>query len=457
MKGLRESLKLWVSLIAIFLLLIPCLTIVQAAEQQKKVAASLEEWYKAWEKQKEKDPLLKEWYDIIGFKPKPDIEWEKKWVGKKIDASNVDEVKDLLPEITYLIFKNWKNTFAYVESATYSWRPSPGFIKATRENLGAPTCDEKYPYDMRNYTGGTPFPQPGNSAIKIAWNRDRGVYEGDDYTYRGIRFEVVDVKGRGRSVDVDYNRLRWAYRADDPKGDELPGNSAGIYRTTALRVFAPFDLAGLNMLVVKYKDTHKEEDLYLYVPTMRRVRRMSAGQRCDSLAGTDAAWDDSDVYDGEVRQNDYKFIGIEDKLVWYDVTYPYPDTTDVVGPIVSGMPFQKRPMIIMEANSNIPNFCYKKRIWWIDPITFRQYTNTRWDQKGRLWKEQFIACTLDMSNPDKPLCNPSCMNVHVDWIAQHGSPWHFFPPEKGQKYGVLTNIGWDPGIFTPEGLKKMGR
>jgi hypothetical protein len=456
MKGLRKSLKLWVSLLAIFLLLIPCLTIVQAAEQQKKVAASSDEWYREWEKQKETDPLLKEWYDLIGFKPKPDIEWEKKWVGKKIDASNVDEVKDMLPEIAYLAFKNWKNVFAYVEPATYNWRPCEGFIKVTKENMNAATCDEKYPYEMRNFIGGTPFPQPGNDPIKIAWNRDRGTYEGDDMNLRGIRFEVVDPKGRGRSVDVDYNRLRWAYRSYRDPRPELPGNTAGIYRTTALRVFAPFDLAGLNMLVVKYKDTSKEEDLYLYVPTMRRVRRMSAGQRCDSLAGTDAAWDDSDNYDGEVRQNDYKYLGIQDKLVWYDISYPYPETADWAGPYLSGLPFQRRPMIIIEATSNIPNFCYKKRIWWIDPISFKLYNSTMYDQKGRLWKEQYIAVTKSMKDPKNPLNIPAAMTQFIDWIAQHASPWHYLPPEKGQKNGPNQNVGWDPGIFTPEGLKKMG-
>jgi hypothetical protein len=445
-----------VSLLAIFLLLIPCLTIVQAAEQQKKVAASSDEWFREWEKQKEKDPLLKEWYDILGFKPKPDIEWEKKWVGKKIDASNVDEVKDLLPEIAYLVFKNWKNVFAYVEPATYNWHPSPGFIKATKENMGKATCEEKWPYNMDNFVAGLPFPIPGNDSIKIAWNRDRGVYEGDDFAYRGIRFEVVDPKGRGRSVDADYHRLRWAYRTTLAPTPELPGNTAGIYMTSVNRVYAPFDLNGLSVLTVKYKDTHKEEDLYMYIPTMRRVRRMSAGQRCDSLAGTDLAWDDSDVYSGEVRQNDYKFIGIEDKLVWYDVPYPYPETADWAGPYVSGLPFQKRPMIIMEANSNIPNFCYKKRTWWIDPVSFRHYNSTMYDQKGRLWKEQFIACTKSMKNPNNPMNNPSAMTSAVDWIAQHASPWHFMPPEKGEKNGPYLNIGWDPGVFTPEGLKKMG-
>jgi len=211
------------------------------------------------------------------------------------------------------------------------------------------------------------------------------------------------------------------------------------------------------MLVIKYKSSYKEEDLYLYVPTMRRVRRMSMGQRCDSIAGTDVAYDDSDLYDGEVRQNDYKYIGIEDKLVWYDVDYPYPETADWSGAYFCGLPFQKVPMIIMEANSNIPNFCYTKRIWWIDPFSFRHYNATLYDRKGRLWKEQYVSCSKDMSNPDNPQNNPSSMTQYIDWQSQHASPWHYEPPKPGKKHGINLNVGLDPLLYTPEGIRRMGR
>jgi len=446
-KRLNMTQKMCIPVIAITLIV---LSLVNVKAEEKKKDPMLQEYMK-------KDPLLKEWLEMVDFYPKRDQEWEEKWVGKKIDKTNVDEVKELLPEIAYRAFKNWDKVYAYVEPATINWRPSPGFIEATKKYIGKVTCDSEWPYILHNYVAGCPFPRPGNDPIKIAWNRDRGVYESDDYQYASVVFNVYDQKGRGRTVGCDYNRLYWAYRTDiDPK-PELPGNKAGIYRTTALRVYWPFDIAGLNMVVIKYKDTTKEEDLYLYVPTMRRVRRLSAGQRCDSLAGTDAAWDDCDVYDGEVRQNDYKYIGIQDKLVWYNVEYPYPETADWEGAYFCGLPLQKLPMIIMEANSNISNFCYSKRIWWIDPISSRHYNSTLYDRKGRLWKEQFIACTKSMKNPDNPGNNPAAMTQFIDWQAQHASPWHFEPPQEGKKTGPYMNIGWDPILFTPEGIRRMGR
>jgi hypothetical protein len=210
------------------------------------------------------------------------------------------------------------------------------------------------------------------------------------------------------------------------------------------------------MLVTKYKDTFKEEDLHLYVPTMRRVRRLSSGQRCDSLAGTDAAWDDCDVYDGEVRQNTYKFIGIQDKLTWYDVHYPYPETADWKTGYFSGLPLQKHPMYIMEATSNIPNFCYTKRIWWIDPVSNRIYNSTIYDQKGKLWKEQFAAMSKSMKNPDVPDNLPAAATQILDWQAQHNSPWHYEEPQEGKKTGPFMQFPFDPIEFTPEGIKRMG-
>ena len=63
----------------------------------------------------ELDPLTKEWLDIVNEHPEADLEWEKKWVGKRIDANNVDQIKDLIPPITYQVIKDMGGTI-WVES-----------------------------------------------------------------------------------------------------------------------------------------------------------------------------------------------------------------------------------------------------------------------------------------------------------------------------------------------------
>lgn len=400
----------------------------------------------------ELDPLTKEWLDIVNEYPKADLEWEKKWVGETIDANNVDQVKDMLPPITYQVIKDMGGTID-IEPAKIDFRPSPGWIKATKANMeNKPTIDDQMA--LHNFTGGCPFPRPEGDPVKIAWNRDRGTYEGDDFLYGKIRFYVVDHKGKGRTTGVDYARLRYAYRTDIEPIPEVEGNP-GVYRSTKFTVLSPFDLKGLTLMVVKYKDSTKQDDVHIYVPTMRRVRRMSAGQRCDSMAGTDVAWEDADIYDGEVRVNEYKLIAKRDFLLSH-CSYPYPEKMKLNGLWVDGVPYSKRPCYLMEANSLIPNFCYTKRIWYIDPVSSRIYNATLYDRKGRLWKEHLSATNRyknDWSQPKGAVNNPNYIN-YVDIIARHGSPWLYDDEEPGELSGPYTNSGFSFDTFTVEGIKK---
>jgi len=401
------------------------------------------------------DPLIKEWLDIVNEYPEPDLEWEKQWAGKTIDANNVDQVKDFIPAITYKVIKEEGGTIN-INAAKLDFRPSPGWIRATKENMeNKPTLDDEM--ILHDYIGGCPFPQPGDDPVKIAWNRDRGKYEGDDFLYGQLRFYVMDHKGKGRTTGVDYSRLKFAYRTDIEPIPELPGNDAGVYRSTKFNVLSPFDLKGLTLMVVKYKDSTRQDDVYIYVPTMRRVRRMSAGQRCDSMAGTDVSWDDADVYDGEVRSNQYKFVGKRDMLL-ANCDYPYPETVKLKGFYVHGIPYSRRPCYIIEANSLIPNFCYSKRIWYIDTVSSNLYTATLFDRKGRLWREQAAAMNRykkDVNKPEGGINNPNSQNF-VDIIARHGSPWIYDDPKPGELVGPYTNSGFPFGAYTVEGIKKIG-
>ena len=47
-------------------------------------------------------------------------------------------------------------------------------------------------------------------------------------------------------------------------------------------MIAPFDLKGIGALEYRYIDPAKQDDTWLYVPSLRRVRRLSTAQRSDA-------------------------------------------------------------------------------------------------------------------------------------------------------------------------------
>ena len=84
-------------------------------------------------------------------------EWEKQWVGKIIDKSNVDQVKDFLPPSQYDFISNpeiWgASSFTVVPYETYPF--SPGKIKFTKEGNASMDKDGV----LTNYVAGVPFPR----------------------------------------------------------------------------------------------------------------------------------------------------------------------------------------------------------------------------------------------------------------------------------------------------------
>jgi outer membrane lipoprotein-sorting protein len=55
---------------------------------------------------------------------------------------------------------------------------------------------------------------------------------------------------------------------------------------------SPRDVAGTGYLSFSYDDESKDDDIWLYLPAMRRVRRISGSGKNDSFMGTDFTYED---------------------------------------------------------------------------------------------------------------------------------------------------------------------
>ena len=61
-------------------------------------------------------------------------------------------------------------------------------------------------------------------------------------------------------------------------------------------------------------DPYRADDAWAYIPNLRRVRRISAEVKSDSLLGTDITIDDFDGFNDRVLNWDWKFLGWKDTL-----------------------------------------------------------------------------------------------------------------------------------------------
>ena len=99
-----------------------------------------------------------------------------------------------------------------------------------------------------------------------------------------------------------------------------------------IEVDAPFDARGILVMTYRYKDADnataktKNDDTWVYVPTLRRVRRISSAQRTDAVSGTDFTFDDLRSFAGIVPQYTWECLGEMDIIAPMNskvAAYPY--------------------------------------------------------------------------------------------------------------------------------------
>src|SRR5262249_56287965 len=71
----------------------------------------------------------------------------------------------------------------------------------------------------------------------------------------------------------------------------------------------PFDIRGTAFIVYRHTDPLRADDAWAYVPSLRRVRRISVETKSDSLLGTDHTLEDFYSFSGRVLDWDWKFLG----------------------------------------------------------------------------------------------------------------------------------------------------
>ena len=99
----------------------------------------------------------------------------------------------------------------------------------------------------------------------------------------------------------------------------------------------PYDVKGTSFLSWEYDNTEKEDDKWLYMPALRKTKRISGESENDYFMGTDFTYDD--LGDRNVDEDRHKLLR-EEKLGELDCW------------VVESIPLEKKP-------------CYTKKISWI--------------------------------------------------------------------------------------------
>jgi hypothetical protein len=135
----------------------------------------------------------------------------------------------------------------------------------------------------------------------------------------------------------------------------------GIDQKRVVRFLTPADVKGTATLLIEHSDG--DDDIWIYLPALRKVRRLVANNKKDSFVGTDFSY--GDVIGQKVEEWTHTLIGKE--------------TVDGVGTfVVESAP---RTDAVRETSG------YAKRKTWVRQDNFVAIKSQYWDTAGALLKE----------------------------------------------------------------------
>lgn len=250
--------------------------------------------------------------------------------------------------------------------------------------------------ELLGYVAGQPFPKLDLSDAqigqKLAWNFFWR-WLGDDYKTGGavkggkIIRSAIERDGAERRADlVSYFLFPRTRYMLDPK-PVIPGYEHIDYMQLRVDSY-PRDAAGTTTLEIRYADPKRADDLYIYIPSIRRIRRASTTQRCQTLAPSEFNLDDINSFNGKITDFNYKFLG-EKKMLANLSQERLPFNRKSGDYLPLDEKWEVVDTYVLEITPKDSNYCYPRKLLHLNKMTFDTHWTLIWDKRGEYWKEQF--------------------------------------------------------------------
>lgn len=318
-----------------------------------------------------------------------------KWLNQPVirswgyEANNVDEIKDLLPAPFYNMIKHpeiWGgiriNETAF--QPRREWGHNADLLDAATAKYKGTASVGPNGYIV-NYKAGHPFPGTTN-ALELALNNNFRQDKGDNFKSLGGTVPT-ERDGHRRYLTQGMFWFNFVGRVLTHTPSWEP-NPQGIERMQSFGTIQPYDMRGTTPLLIRYLDPTKQDDMSIYIPSMRRIRRLSTGQRWDRTGGgSDQTWDGTEVFNGNVTNYTWKYLGRKVMLCPRNVMNQ--PKQEVKGKPIGGLvdkQYQRVNTYVLEYTPKPQMLAPVSRVvMYLDPDTFNAYYGEFYDNAGRIY------------------------------------------------------------------------
>jgi hypothetical protein len=171
----------------------------------------------------------------------------------------------------------------------------------------------------------------------------------------------VDKSGTTREKETLRQRITLGRKSDDIAYKDLV-------------IFTSPQVRGLGTLTWTYMNPKRQQDSWLWVPSLKKIRKISAGNSADSFLGAD--FTNEDIITRTFEDESYKLIR-EENFKGY--TCEFDKKTY----------FKDTPCFVIEAQPKRSPWYYSKRVLWVDKNTGAGIYEEKYDSTGRMFMTLF--------------------------------------------------------------------
>ena len=357
--------------------------------------------------------------------------------GDRLTKANCQEAKGQLPDHVMEKFCAGDYEAEIIEVTDEAFQYSAKFKAGSEANAGKYyVTDDGYMYEEASKTWpkfwyGFPFPDVDENdpkaANKIMYNHQVARFQVDDvYWFLAIKWATPS--GFDRSVEFGAYATWYIGRHSGPTN-----NPDETYLKDIIFGVAPYDVVGVSTLEYWFTDPEKWQSIWAFVPTIRRVRRLTASNSSEGMFGSIIARDDVYGWGGKIQYMNWKLIGSQEVLVPIAPSgiekamlpgEPSPkklptDPSEIKdrGQIPAGqvaritwspeervkvgyetpgwqgkawapteLKLAKRDCWVVEATPKDPYYAYGRRVVYIDKSAYWAFWATLYDRAGEYWK-----------------------------------------------------------------------